>query len=253
MFEYSPLLLLLLVGTGFLAGIINTLAGGGSSLTIPALLILGLPADVANATNRVGVFLQCLVGSRAFKKAGRLDTADIGPVLVPTLCGGLVGAALATILPVSALKPLLLGSMVFMALIILVRPSVIAPPEGTPVKKVSESTKAWYLLFLSGVYGGFVQAGVGFILIAALAGGLRYDLVRSNALKMVCTLGFTFVALVVFILQDLVLWVPGLILALGTMGGAAVAVKLAINISQAALKWFLFLMTLATCSAAMII
>ncbi len=253
MLEYSPLLLLLLVGTGFVAGIVNTLAGGGSSLTIPALLILGLPADVANATNRVGVFLQCLVGIRGFNRAGRLDTADIGPVLVPTLSGGLAGAALASFLPVSALKPLLLGAMVLMALVILVRPSTIAPEEGTAVIRVNDSLGAWAGLFLAGVYGGFVQAGVGFILIAALAGGLRYDLVRSNALKMVCTLGFTLVALVVFIVNDLVLWLPGLTLAVGTMLGAAVAVRMAISVSQNALKWFLFIMTLVTCTAAMIV
>jgi uncharacterized membrane protein YfcA len=250
--EYSPLLLALLVVTGFVAGIINTLAGGGSSLTIPALMILGLPADVANATNRVGVTLQCLVGTAGFKKAGKLETADIGPVLLPTLAGGLLGAVLAAFMPLTVLKPVLLSSMVLMALIILIRPAVIAPPEGTPHRKVGESPQGFVALFIAGIYGGFVQAGVGFILIAALAGSLRYDLVRSNALKMVCTLAFTLVALAVFIVQDLILWLPGLILALGTMAGAAVAVKMAIKVSQNTLKWFLFLMTLCTCGAAMV-
>lgn len=250
--EYSPFLLALLVVTGFVAGIINTLAGGGSSLTIPALMVLGLPADVANATNRVGVFLQCLVGTRGFHKAGRLDTSDMGPVLVPTLVGGLVGAVLAAFLPVWVLKPMLLGSMVIMALVILLRPSAIAPPEGTAVRKVNESWAAWVALFIAGVYGGFVQAGVGFILIAALAGILRYDLVRSNALKMLCSLAFTAVALTIFAIEGTVLWLPGLILGVGTMAGAMVAVKLAIKISQNTLKWFLFVMTLATCSAAMV-
>jgi len=252
MLEYSPLLLALLVATGFIAGIINTLAGGGSSLTIPALLLLGLPADVANATNRVGVFLQCLVGTRGFYKAGRLDTADMGPVLVPTLLGGLLGAILAAFLPVWVLKPMLLGSMVLTALIILLRPAAIAPPDGTPVRKVNDSIVGWMALFIAGIYGGFVQAGVGFILIAALSGVLRYDLVRSNALKMLCSLAFTSVALAIFAIEGMVLWLPGLILGVGTMAGAMVAVKLAIKISQNTLKWFVFIMTLVTCSAAMV-
>jgi len=252
MFDLNLWLLALLMVTGIVAGVINTIAGGGSSLTIPALMLLGLPADVANATNRVGVFLQCCVGSWGFRQADKLDTANIGPILVPTLLGGLAGALLAAFLPVSFLKPLLLGTMIAMALVILVRPSVVSPPAGTKNLNVSESSKGWWVLFIAGVYGGFVQAGVGFVLLAALSGALRYDLVRGNALKMICTLAFTGVALAVFIVEDLVLWVPGLVLAAGTMIGAALAVRIALKVSQRALKWFLFLMTLVTCGAALL-
>ena len=85
---------------------------------------------------------------------------------------------------------------------------------------------------------------MGFILLAALAGGLRYDLLRANALKTVCALAFTAVALCVFIVFDLVAWVPGLIVAVGSMTGAQVAVKLAVRASPEAIKWFLFAMTL---------
>jgi len=77
MFELTPLFVVILLATGVLAGIINTMAGGGSNLTLPALMMMGLPADVANATNRVGVFLQCLVGMRGFDKQGRLEKGDL--------------------------------------------------------------------------------------------------------------------------------------------------------------------------------
>jgi hypothetical protein len=97
-----------------------------------------------------------------------------------------------------------------------------------------------------------VQAGVGFILLAALAGSLRYDLVRSNALKIVCTAGFTLVALAIFVYNDQVLWVPGLILAAGSMLGAHLAVNITIKLSQTTLKWILFIMTLVASAAAMI-
>ena len=89
-----------------------------------------------------------------------------------------------------------------------------------------------------------VQAGVGFILLAALAGGLRYDLVRANALKMACALAFTVVAVGVFIAFDQVWWIPGIILAIGSMVGAHLAVKVAVKASQESIKWFLFAMTL---------
>ncbi len=250
-YELSLLTVSALIVAGVIGGFINTLAGGGSMLTLPALMLLGMPADVANATNRVGVLLQSLTGVRGFNKAGRLDAGAIVPVLVPTLVGSLAGALAASYLPVWLLKPTLLASMVGMALVMLVFPGVVAPPEGTRAFPVRERPAAAAGLFLAGAYGGFVQAGVGFLLIAALAGGLRYDLVRSNALKLVCTAAFSVVALLVFVFRDQVLWVPGLILAAGTVVGASLSVRFAITVPQSTLKWILFVMVSLSCGAAL--
>lgn len=251
MFELSPLFIALLVGTGLIAGIINTLAGGGSNLTVPALMVLGLPADIANATNRVGVFLQCLVATRGFDKRGKLERQDIGAILIPTLIGSAIGAMGASYMPASYLKPVLLLAMILMALIILIRPETIATAAGESHQKMKGNRRAWISLFIAGLYGGFVQAGVGFILIAALAGSLRYDLIRANALKMLCTGVLTSIALVIFIWRGQVMWVPGLILAAGTMAGAQIGVKFAIKTSQQTMKWFLLIMTLLASAAAM--
>ncbi|HIF73550.1 MAG TPA: sulfite exporter TauE/SafE family protein [Porticoccaceae bacterium] len=236
--------IILLCVTGFIAGSINTIAGGGSNLTLPALMVLGLPADIANATNRVSILLQGVVGVRGFDKHNSLDRPAIVPILIPTMVGGLIGALGAALLPNLYLKPLLLGTIVVMALLILLKPNVIAPPPGTEVLSPKTNRRAWWGLFAAGVYGGFVQAGVGFILLAALAGGLRYDLLRANALKMACALAFTVVSLIVFIIFDQVMWVPGLVLAVGSMTGAHLAVKVAVKASPNSIKWFLFLMTL---------
>ena len=242
----------LLVVTGFLAGIINTLAGGGSNLTLPALMVMGIPAEVANATNRVGVAIQGLTAVAGFHRHNKLDTDDTVPILVPSVVGGLLGAAAAAYAPSGWIKPLLLGTMLTMALVILVKPSIVAPEPGIPSRKVRDTPSSWWGLGLAGFYGGFVQAGVGFVLLAALAGTLRYDLVRANALKMLCTLVFTVAALAVFIAKGLVMWLPGLILATGTMFGANLAVKMAIKARPETLKWFLFIMTLCGCIAAML-
>lgn len=250
-FHISVASALLLVVTGFVAGVINTLAGGGTNLTLPALMVMGMPADMANATNRVGVFLQSAVALRAFRSHDRLPTHDIVPILVPTLVGGAMGAGAAAFAPTGLLKPLLLGAMLGMTIIMLVRPDVVAPPPGTEPHAVRDRPSSWLWLWLAGVYGGFVQAGVGFILITALAGTLRYDLVRTNALKMVCVCAFTSLALAVFIAQGLVLWIPGLILALGTSAGANTAVRFAISAKPSTLKWFLFAMTLCGTIAAL--
>ncbi len=251
MVELTPWFVALLLGTGLLAGVINTLAGGGSNLTLPALMVMGLPADVANATNRVGVLCQCLVGMKGFDRRGKLERADLKGILVPTLTGGLAGGLAASFLPVSVLKPVLLCTMVAMALLILLRPASVLPEASEQPKTVAGNPAAWCWLFAAGFYGGFVQAGVGFVLIAALAGALRYDLVRANALKLLCSAAFTAVALGVFIWRDQVAWVPGLVLAMGTMVGAQLGVRLALNVSQQTLKWFLFVMTLCASAAAM--
>lgn len=249
-FEISPFSVLLLAGAGYVAGFINTIAGGGSMLTLPAFMILGLPADIANATNRVGVLLQSLAGTRGFYRAGKLAPATIIPTLIPTLSGSVAGSLLASYLPPGWLKPALLATMLGMALLMLVQPSVVAPPPGTPPLALRERPLAWIGLFASGLYGGFVQAGVGFILIAALAGGLRYDLVRTNALKMAITAALTLVALVVFIVRDQVWWIPGLLMAVGTVVGAMTSVRFAIAVPQAVLKWVLFAMVLMSCAGA---
>lgn len=249
-YELSVLMICLLVITGVISGFINTLAGGGSMLTLPALMMLGMPADVANATNRVGVLMQSVTGAKGFNDQDRLDRRAVLPILVPTVIGALAGSVLASYLPVWLLEPVLLVSMVTVALVMVIKPESIAPPEGTVPFALQEKPMAGIGLFLAGLYGGFVQAGVGFILIAALAGGLRYDLVRTNALKTVCTAVFSGVALIVFALRGQVWWIPGLVLAVGSIAGAMISVRFAINVSQNTLKWILFVMVTATCAGA---
>jgi len=240
----------LLLSTGVIAGVINTLAGGGSNLTLPALMVMGMPPEVANATNRIGVFAQSVVGAKAFDQHDMLERSDLWPILWPTLIGAALGGGFASYMPSGLLKPLLLGTMLCMAVVILLKPSVVSPPIGVKPYTVAERPSAWWVLLAAGFYGGFVQAGVGFILIAALAGSLRYDLVRANALKMLCTGFFTLVALGIFIARDQVEWIPGLVLALGTMVGARLGVGFALTVSQKTLKWFLLLMTIVASGAA---
>ena len=239
----------MLIFAGFFGGIVNTLAGGGSMLTLPALMLLGLPADIANGTNRVGILLQSAAAVKGFDSANKLDRKAVLPILVPTLLGAVVGAFLASILPNVYLKPLLLGVMVLMALLMVLKPEAIVAENVAP-SRLKEVPLAWLGLFFTGLYGGFAQAGVGFLLIATLAGMLRYDLVRTNALKLVCTGTLSLVALVIFAISDQVNWIPGLVLAVGMVAGAMVSVRFAISVSQATLKWVMFIMVTLCCAAA---
>ena len=244
--------ILILVLTGLAAGVINTLAGGGSNLSLPALMMFGLPADIANATNRVSVLLQSLTATRGFHKHKSIPPAAVKDTFFPLLLGGLLGALIASYLDVTVLKPLLLGTMVAVSLWVVLRSDTKNTGSATQ-KSCWHSPMAFVSTLMAGFYGGFVQAGVGFVLIAAFVGVLNYDLLRANALKVVATLIFTAIALVVFIARDQVAWLPGLLLAAGSMLGAQIGVKFAISIQAKTLKVMVLIMTVAASLAALLL
>lgn len=249
--DIDALHLFLLITSGIAAGFVNTIAGGGSIFTLPALILLGMPADVANGTNRVGVLMQSLAAVRGFDRHNKLDHGAILPIVLPTIIGALIGSLVASEIPADVLKPVLLGTMMAMTLLIVLKPGTIPVQEET-VMTLQQRPSAIAWLFLAGLYGGFVQAGVGFILLTALAGVLRYDLLRANALKMMCTLVFSVVALTIFILQDQVLWIPGLIVGIGSIIGVQLSVRFAISAQQKTLKWILLGMAMLVCTAALL-
>ena len=240
-----------LIGLALVAGAINTIAGGGSNLVVPTLMVWGMPPEVANATNRVGIWIESVVAVSEFKRHKKLETFDLKAILIPMAVGGLLGSLVAAFAPSTLLKPLLIGTMLSMSLIVLFRPAVISPPDGTEIKSVGETPFAWFGLLVAGFYGGFVQAGVGFLLLASLAGTLKYDLVRANALKLVCTFAFTSVALLIFIWQDQVAWLVGGILSVGYVAGAYIGVKMAVFVDTRVLRWVVFGATLLAGGAAL--
>ncbi|WP_107855167.1 sulfite exporter TauE/SafE family protein [Neisseria weaveri] len=235
---------------GILASIINILAGGGSNLILPLLMAFGVPPDIANASNRVGIFFQSLTGIRGFRNAGALPTHDLRGILLPMIFGGLVGSVLASVLPNQILKPALLVCILGVATLTFLKPQLLLPPQNVQERKVSDTRGAAVLLFAVGIYGGFVQASTAFILLPVLAGVLRYNLLRANALKLVCTLAFTIVALAVFIVQGQIWWDVGLVLAAGNILGSMIGVKIALKLSPNTLRTILFVMTVVAVAAA---
>lgn len=245
MHDASLLEIVILIGTGLAAGFINTLAGAGSLLTIPALMLLGMPADVANATNRVSVLATCVSGGVGFTRAGKLDLRRAAPVTAPAVVGAIVGAWAASRVPEPVLRGILLVTMIAMGALLVASPRALAPDEGTEPVDVRRRPLSLLWLFLAGLYGGFVQAGVGLLLLAILGGVLRYDLIRANALKVVITGVFTAAALVVFIALGKILWVPGAILAASTVVGAQLGVRFALRLGQGAVRWIVLVMVAA--------
>jgi len=242
---------IILIVIGLMAGIINTLAGGGSNLSLPALMMYGLPADIANATNRVSVLMQSITASRGFYKHDKIEAAAVKDSFFPLLFGGLVGAVFASYLNVELLKPFLLGTMIAVSLWVVLK-SDTKPEEQGKVKSCYDNKFALLATFAAGFYGGFVQAGVGFVLIATFVGALNYDLLRANAMKVVATVIFTSIALLVFIFRDQIAWLPGILLGIGSIIGAQIAVKFAIDVKAKTLKIMVLVMTLFASAAAFI-
>jgi uncharacterized membrane protein YfcA len=242
----------LLAVVGVVAGFLNTVAGGGSLLTVPALMLLGLPPQLANATNRVGVILQALAGVRGFHQHGRIPWRAIPAMAVPTLLGAFGGAQLAAHIPPQVLKPTMLAILLLMAVTLVWKPNAVTPPEGTEPRRVKDKPVALLAFFALGAYGGFLQAGMGIPGVLILGGLLRYDLVRAHAIKVTLVALLTVVALGVFIVEDQIVWLPGLFLGAFMMIGAEIGVRFAMKTRQDVLRKLLFVAVVASCIAALV-
>jgi len=222
---------------GFIAGFVNTLAGSGSLITLPILILLGLPANVANGTNRVGLLVQNIVSVATFRRRGALEFAGSAKLVAPAVAGAFVGAALAVDLDEALLNRTIGILMLLMLGVIIARPRrwLEAHADGSSINYVWQLP----LYFGIGVYCGFIQAGAGIFLLAGLVLGSGFDLVRGNAMKNLIVLIVTIAALAVFVINDQVRWGLGFLLASGNAAGAWVGAHMAVSRGASFVRWVL--------------
>jgi len=216
----------LAIFAGMLAGVINTLAGSGSLVTLPMLIFLGLPPNVANGTNRVGVIVQNVVGIATFKRSGHMELGGSIWFAVPAMIGAIIGAQIAVDLNEQAMNMAIGAVMLIMLVVILFDPKRWLK-EKSEVAEGRPSLLMLGLFFVIGIYGGFIQAGVGIFLLAGLVLGVGYNLAHANAIKLVIVLAFSLTAIAVFIMNDQVNWGLGLLMAVGQSIGAWLAARFA--------------------------
>ncbi|MCG8601116.1 MAG: sulfite exporter TauE/SafE family protein [Verrucomicrobiales bacterium] len=232
---------LLLAGLGIVAGTLNVLAGGGSLLTLPAMVFLGMDGPVANGTNRVAISAQNLTAITGFRSKGYSDFRLSFSLALATLPGAIAGAWLGTLVRGEMfnriLGVILIAVLVHMA-IERWRKKKSGPSAGGKENAEPLSRKRFWLGHLClvgiGFYGGFIQAGVGFLIMAALHQVMGLDLVRVNMHKVFIICFFTLVALIVFAARGQVLWIPGLGLALGNSIGGWIGSQISVNKGE---KW----------------
>lgn len=221
----EPWQLLFLTGIGIVAGTLNVIAGGGSLLSLPVLVFLGLDGPIANGTNRVAILAQNATAIGGFQARGFSDWKLSLSLALAALPGGICGALLGTMVRGELFNRILgfilIAALLYLAWQRLKKKPTSEMPSAEPRPVTSRQRILGHLALVGvGFYGGFIQAGVGFLLMAALHQVMGLDLVRVNMHKVFIVAVFTLAALVVFALNGQVLWVPGLALAVGnSIGG----------------------------------
>jgi uncharacterized membrane protein YfcA len=210
--------IVLIAAVGVAAGFLNTVAGGGSLITMPILIFLGLPSAVANGTNRVAVMSQSVAAVANFRSKGYFDWKLSLLLAVPAAAGAIVGSGIAVSLPDDIFNKALAVVMLIVLALIVWNPQKRQKKERETVG-TKEKVIGMIVFFGVGVYGGFIQAGVGFIMIAALTFLTGHSLARINSMKVFIVAVYMLFSLVVFILSGMVDWVLGLSLAFGNRIG----------------------------------
>ena len=217
--EFNFLHVLLLFGTGIAAGFLNTVAFGGSLIALPVLIFLGLPTAVANGTNRVAIFFQNLSAIMGFRRKGVSDFGYSILLAIPAVIGAVIGATIATDIKDAVFNLILAVVMITMLVLTLINPTERLKNRIESRDKRSKII-AMVVFFFIGIYGGFIQAGVGLLIITALRLLTGMDLVRTNAIKVLVIFCYTVVALGIFIMEKQVDWALGVTLAIGNATGA---------------------------------
>lgn len=218
---------------GVFTGIINTLAGSGSLITLPIFIfICGLPAPIANGTNRIGVLIQSAVGINAFRKAGQVNFQYSQWLIFPAVLGAILGSLVAVQINEKLMNYSIGGLMVFMFFVLLVNPKRWIR-ESDPDPSRHRGWLSMLVFFGIGVYGGFIQAGVGIFLLAGLVLAARYSLKDANAIKLLIVCCFSVPALIIFLINQQVHIGVGLAMAVFQSIGAVLGVRFASKVPNA--------------------
>ena len=238
----SPMFVLALLLAGAASGFLNVVAGGGSLITVPLLIFLGLPETTANGTSRLAIFVQCVPALIAYRRAGQLDVPLLRKLGPPALVGALLGALIGARLPDAGFRTLLGGVMLACAVLVVVKPPVRAP--GAELRL--SAARVVPLLFAIGVYGGLVQASVGYLILAALTFGLGLGLQAANVMKTVLVALYTPLAIAVFAANGRIDFASGAILCVGSAFGGWLGANEALRRGERFIRVVLAIVVLAS-------
>jgi uncharacterized protein len=225
----------LIFGAGFVAGIINVMAAGGSLIVLPILMFMGLPAPLANGTNRVALIMQNIAAVEGFRRKQIWDPRAGAVLALATLPGAIAGAFVAIRVSDEVFRAILAGVLI-VAVIAMLRPSSL---EAGAAPSTTKRRWAYVALVGVGFYGGFIQAGVGLLLIAVLYQLLGFTLVWVNMYKVLIVGLYMIPTLAIFHFSGNVDWATGFILGLGNAAGALVSTHISVKGGERVIRYFI--------------
>ncbi|MEN7550595.1 sulfite exporter TauE/SafE family protein [Rapidithrix thailandica] len=212
---------------GFLAGIVNSLAGSGSVFTLSVLLFAGMPANIANATNRLGIIVQSFTSLTIFKKNEQLPVEKSWKYLIPSVGGAMIGAWVAVDIDRQLLERIIGYVMAFLLVILIFEPKKYLKNQSS--KTSTYVWVEWMAFFGIGFYGGFIQAGIGVLILVGLVSISQMSFVQANAIKVLVIFIYTLPVFGLFIYYDQIDWWAGIWLSIGQFLGSMIASYFAVK------------------------
>lgn len=235
--------LILLVFTGVATGFLNVMAGGGSMLSVPIMIFLGVPGTIANATNRIAILPQTMTAVWAFKRKGFGHFKLSLSLAACTVPGTVLGASMAANIQSDQFNNLL-AVIMFIVLVVMSLPQVKTIERGKNPSR-QRLVIGHALMILIGFWGGFIHIGVGFLIMPILNRVLQFDLITTNAHKVFIIMCYTIVAIAVFASQLELIWKYGIALGIGMATGAWLAANIQVKQGIGAIKVTLKLVIVA--------
>ena len=234
---FNDIIILLICGV--IAGFINTVAGGGSLLTLPILIFMGLPSNIANGTNRIAIFMQNIFSISGYKSRGVSDFKYSSWLSVSALIGSIIGAKIAININEDMFNKILSVVIIIVVLTIIYNKKTFnINSENISIEKKIISV---IIFFFIGIYGGFIHAGVGFLILSILSNYNGIQLSKANSIKVFVVFVYTFFALIVFIMENKINWILGINLGIGNSVGGWIASRWSYNKPDKIIKIFIII------------
>ncbi|MDY0015560.1 MAG: sulfite exporter TauE/SafE family protein [Bacteroidales bacterium] len=239
-------IVIVLILSGLIVGFINTLAGGGTIISMTVFMSLGLPPLVANGTNRIAIFLQTLTAVINYQRNKILDIRKSLKFALPVILGSIIGSNLAISIDERIFNYFLVGILLFMTGLIIFKPKLWLTDNPDKIVRPM-SILQWIIYFIIGIYGGFIHVGIGYFLIAAIVLMGGYNLLNANAIKNLIVFLYIPVSLIPFIINSQVRYDYGLIHAIGNVIGAYLASQWASKFGSKFIRYILIFLLLISC------
>lgn len=232
---FNDIIILLLCG--IIAGFINTVAGGGSLLTLPILIFMGLPSNIANGTNRIAIFMQNIFSISGYKSRGVTDFKYSSWLSISALIGAIIGAKIAVDIDEDLFNKIL--ALVIVLVVITIVFNKKSLDKDSKKLNIKNKIISAIIFFFIGIYGGFIHAGVGFIILTVLSNFNGIKLSKANSIKVFVVFVYTTFALIIFIMENKINWILGINLGVGNAIGGWVASRWSYNKSDKIIKIFI--------------